>query len=160
MKVINAFVVLVVVIAIALPAYLWNEAKTDFSHKRQYERNWQLQLPSKFKELDQYTNQGGFRGEGLRYTIFRTKEKQLSSILKSTGGRKRIEHYSGDTLQDNERDIQKYVENTLQPLDIPEDKTPNFNGVYSWQDFNYESDRLVVLYYPNKNICYFVEDLR
>ncbi|MEK3900102.1 hypothetical protein [Paenibacillus sp. FSL R7-0179] len=71
-----------------------------------------------------------------------------------------IEDYSGDTLQDNERDIQKYVENTLQYLDVPEDKTPDFNGVYLWQDFNYESDRLVVLYYPNKNICYFVEDLR
>ncbi|MEK3718413.1 hypothetical protein [Paenibacillus sp. FSL R7-0333] len=160
MKVINTFVVIVVILAVAIPAYLWNEAKTNHSPKWQYESNWQLQLPSEFKELDQYTNQGGFRGEGVRYTIFRTKEKQLSTIVKPYGGRKIIEQYSGDNLDDNERDIQKYVEDTLLRLDVPEDKTPDFNGVYSWQDFNYESDRLVVLYYPNKNICYFVEDLR
>ncbi|WP_340026558.1 hypothetical protein MHI24_15890 [Paenibacillus sp. FSL K6-1096] len=160
MKVINTFVVIVVIVAIALPVYIWKEAKSSVSHKNQYEHNWQLQLPSKFKELDQYTNQGGFRGEGTRYTIFRTEEKQLSSILKPYSGRKVIEQYSGDSLHDNERDIQKYVEDTLLSLDVPEDKVPDFNGVYSWQDFNYESDRLVVLYFPNKKICYFVEDLR
>lgn len=160
MKVINTFVIIVVIMAVAIPAYLWNEAKSSITHKSQYEHNWQLQLPSTFKELDQYTNQGGFRGDGVRYTIFRTKEKQLASIAQPYGGRKRIEQYSGDNLHDNERDIQKYVEDTLLPLDVPEDKTPDFNGVYSWQDFTYESDRLVVLYYPNKNICYFVEDMR
>lgn len=62
MKVINTFVVIVVILAVAIPAYLWNEAKTNHSPKWQYESNWQLQLPSEFKELDQYTNQGDFVG--------------------------------------------------------------------------------------------------
>ncbi|WP_238654330.1 hypothetical protein [Paenibacillus piscarius] len=71
-----------------------------------------------------------------------------------------IEQYSGDALQDDERNIKEYVEDTLLRLDVPEDKAPDFNGVYQWQEFNYESDRLIVLYFPNKKICYFVEDLR
>ncbi|WP_143192168.1 hypothetical protein, partial [Paenibacillus helianthi] len=100
MRVINILVVIVVVVSILWPAYLWNEVKNNFSHKRQYETNWQLKLPSKFKELDQYTNQGGFRGEGIRYTIFKSKEKHFSSILESTSGRKTINKYSGDTLHD------------------------------------------------------------
>lgn len=159
MKVINVFVVIVVIVAILLPAYLWNEAKNDFSNKRQYEQNWQLKLPSKLKELDQYTNQGGFHGEGVRYTIYKSKEKQFPSTLEPTGGRKVITKYSGDTLHDHERDIKKYVENILLRLDVPEDKMPDFKGVYLWQEFNYESDRLVVLYFPNKKLCYFVEAL-
>ncbi|MEC0094321.1 hypothetical protein [Paenibacillus macquariensis] len=160
MKVINVLVVIVVIVAILLPAYLLKEAKNNFSHKRQYERNWQLKLPSKFKELDQYTNQGGFHGEGIRYTIFKSKEKHFSSILESTSGRKIIKKYSGDTLHDNERDIKKYVENILLRLDVSKDNIPNFNEVYLWQEFNYESDRLVVLYFPNRKLCYFVEELR
>lgn len=160
MKVINTFVVIVVIIAVALPAYVWNEAKSSLSHKKQYEQNWQLQLPAKFKELDQYTNQGGFHGEGARYTIFKTNEKQLSTELQPTSGRRLIEKYSGDTLQDNEREIKKYVEDTLLRLDVPKDKTPDFNGLYQWQEFTSESDRLVVLYFPNKKLCYFVEDLK
>ncbi|MGN7764415.1 hypothetical protein [Paenibacillus sp. 22594] len=160
MRVINVLVVIVVIVSILFPAYLLNEAKNYFSHKKQYERNWQLKLPSEFKELDQYTNQGGFHGEGLRYTIFKSKEKHLSSILESTSGKKTINKYSGDTLHDNEREIKKYVENILQRLDVPKDKMPNFYQVYLWQEFNYESDRLVVIYFPNRKLCYFVEELR
>lgn len=107
MKVIYTFVVIVVIVAIAIPAYVWNETKSSFTQKNQYELNWKLQLPAKFKELDQYTNQGGFHGEGARYTIFKTNEKQLSSILQPTSGRRLIEQYSGDTLQDGERNIKK-----------------------------------------------------
>ena len=160
MKIINTFVVIVVMLAVAIPAYLWHEAKSSFTNKNQYELNWKLQLPAKFKELDEYTNQGGFHGEGARYTIFKTNEKQLSSILQPTSGRRLIEQYSGDTLHDDERNIKEYVEDTLQRLDVPKEKKPDFNGVYQWQEFTSESDRLVVLYSPNKKLCYFVEDLR
>ncbi|MBT2289464.1 hypothetical protein J7E73_10040 [Paenibacillus albidus] len=90
MRVINVLLVIVVIVSILLPTYLLNEAKNNFSHKRQYEINWQLKLPSQLKELDQYTNQGGFHGEGIRYTIFKSKEKYSSSILESTSGRKII----------------------------------------------------------------------
>ncbi|WP_208619467.1 hypothetical protein, partial [Paenibacillus helianthi] len=59
----------------------------------------------------------------------------------------------------NERDIKKYVENILKRLDVSNDKMPNFYQVYLWQEFNYESDRLVVIYFPNRKLCYFVEEL-
>ncbi|ASA19905.1 hypothetical protein [Paenibacillus donghaensis] len=160
MRVMNAVVVIVVIIAVLFPVYLYNEGKNAFSNKRQYEMNWQLKLPSNFNELDQYNNQGGFHGDGISYTIFRTKGEYTSSILESTGGRKTIVAYSGDSLNENDRDIKLFTENITAQLGVAQENTPAFNEVYQWQEFNCENDRLVVLYFPDKNLVYFAEDLK
>lgn len=160
MRVMNVLVVIVVVVAVLFPVYLYNEVKNTFSNKRQYEMNWQLELPSNFKELDQYNNQGGFHGDGISYTIFRTKGENTSSILESTGGRKTIVTYSGDLLNENDRNIRLFIENLTAQLDVAQENIPAFNEFYQWQEFNWEYDRLVVLYFPDKNLVYFAEGLK
>ncbi len=152
-------VCVILIIIILIPIFIYNVGKIYYSHEKIYELNWEIDIPSDFKEMYHVSDKRGFRGDGIRYTIFEVKNMEQSSILSSTKGTREIEILSGDSKNVRNNELEQFVNTIVMELGIPENKRPQFHRYYIWQEFVKYNDTLVIIYFPEINLVYFAEKL-
>lgn len=152
-------VVLIIIIMgiVLMPVVLYNIGNRYFSREGIYEENWDINLPSDFKKIIHYQDQHDFQGDGRRYTVYETKETSFLPINPKNS--EEIQTIAGDSKNGRNDDIEEFVKTIAADLKINEIYKPKFNYYYVWQKLVKYDDALIVIYFPNSNKVYFVEEI-
>lgn len=154
------YISLILILIILIPILIYNTGKSYFSRDRIYELTWQIDIPANFKEIYHYTDKHGFHGDGLRYTVFKAKEMNSTALINYKNEAKEIKRRIGNSKDTKDRNIERFVQNIISKLGVPEMNQPPFNRFFIFQEFIKRNDRLVILYFPEINQIHFAEELK
>jgi len=121
--------------------------KSYSSSARSLELYWGIQIPSDFKEV-YHTSIVGFHGDGFRYTVFETHNNAHLSFIKVFHSQR------NQTVED-------FIDKVIDQLDVAENNVPSINQSYFWWVISgdkYYDNTLVILYIPNDDKYYFIEE--
>ena len=153
-------ITLILILAISIPTLIYYTGKNYFSRVKIYELTWQIHIPAEFKEIVHYTDEHGFHGDGLRYTVFEAKEMNSVAPIRYDNKVEEIKRHSGNSEDVKDENIEGFVQDIIAELDVPEISKPSFDRLYIFQEFIKHNDRLVILYFPEINQIYFAEELK
>lgn len=132
-----ACIVLIISASIGINAY-------NHTSKRLYEINWEITLPKKIHLEFERSTEPSFHGDGLRYTVFSSKNE-----------------ISKDFLADfTEKDIECFREEIyayLEMLEIPTENHPDFEHSCCVKKMEMYANKLYLLYDKDNNLLYAVQ---
>lgn len=102
--------------------YGYHYLSSQFTVAKTYEYNWNLQLPTDFKELYHTSSGPSFHGDGERYTIFSGNSFFLSFQTEKN------------------KNLEQELTNLYQTLQIPTSNQMDFSHSYSWKKMTQPQD--------------------
>lgn len=140
------FVTIVVIIIVAiplwLPAMLLTIDKYYFTPTRNIETTWNIDIPSGFKQK-YHTSSDSIIARGDGYTVYETSG-EISTFLEGFS-------FVKQPL------IESYVTEIILRLSVSKDYRPPFKESYYYLQQYLGKDRLVIVYFPKTDQCFFVE---
>ena len=146
-KTITIFLVQIVFllsIFVIIPLGLYMAGKYYTTDKTIYEQNWGIVLPDGLKEIYSETSPPSFHGDGVRFTVF--SEKKTDEKFIATFHNKKDE------------DIEKFVEEILDELNVNEEDRPDLDKAYRWKKYReFQNDTLIIIYIKDVEKYYFFQ---
>ncbi len=139
---ISIAIIIIAAIPLWLPVVILLADKFYFTPTRNIETNWDIDIPSGFNQIYHVTSDDIYaRADG--YTVYETSG-ETSSFLKGFSFSKQFS-------------VESFVKEIIMGLSVSKDYQPSFDEPYYYlQRYTY-SDRLVVVYFPGDNRCFFIE---
>lgn len=156
--------ILVLLGIISVPIVLYYFGGSVPAPKSIYETNWDIVIPSDYQSIYQSKDKHDSQGKGNRYTIFSTEEIASTNLIPLQKSTKNIHVFNGTSNDSNSNrsgnnEIETFVQTVTSGLNIPKNCEPEFSKYYLWQKFIRYGKTLVVLYFPDSNKVYFIEQL-
>lgn len=138
---------IIIIIVIFIIILAGRNLASEYFVKKSMKLNWGIYVPSSLRKVYRTTSSSGFHGDGVRCTIFETRKPEPSFIETfSTGRNIRSEKFIIDSLKKGN-------------LKIPAKKKLSFENSYLWRQCSqYDTDTLVILYFPDAQRYYFIEE--
>lgn len=157
----NKLTILLIILLFCIPIILYNIGQTYFERKRTYEINWEINLPFYLKDIYSINGPRGFQGDGVRYSIYESNESDsIIEFMNTIENSNKIHIQVGNANTERNDFIEKFVHRVIEEIDIPKTYQPSFEYHYMWKYVTkYNGDSLVILYYPNTNRLYFIEEI-
>jgi hypothetical protein len=132
-----------IIAAIAVPIGIYSYGKARFTEKYAIGVNWGVAIPEDFNE-EYHTRTLSFHGDGERYTVYDASPQ--NSFVSGFSAVK-------------DREIETFVSEIIQRLEVPADYQPDYKTVYAWKK-NQKSDNstLVMLYSSESKRLYVVQE--
>lgn len=137
-----------IVVVVILCALGWICFRIGSSYAEVIKANWDVSLPSGYKQIYEKDSGPSFLGDGERYHIFTYKHAE------------RVNHYvdwndKKNTLFEDE------VSKILSSLDVPKEYYPDFQKDYKcYFTKNYDSSKLYIIFVEDESKVYVAEDMR
>lgn len=129
-------------ILIAMAAALVSCTKTNYAEI--IEHNWDLVLPSSCEQVYGVSSDPGFHGDGERYHVFSCSDAEaMSTLLK----------WSETVIKDT-----SFLFNVVAELDIDESYLLKPGGYLRYAKSHQDGSKLIVLYSPEQQLLYVLED--
>ena len=141
-KLIKWFLVITIILTSGI-IFLYNYVRSYMTVAKTFELNWQLILPSNFKEEYYIDSEASFHGDGQRYSIF--------------SGNSFLTDFKDTKDEIMEEELNKFYEDFA----VPEDRKINFDSEYQIIKINRsidERDYLYIIYEKNTGKFYFFEN--
>lgn len=160
MRIKRSIIIMIISAIILVPVLIYYMGKAYFTVKQIYSINWNIEIPSDFIEI--YNNKGprGFQGDGLRYTIFETRYNDILSVMNFDNSSKEMQIQVGNSNDGRNKDIEEFVFKIAEKIGVSQIYHPSFDHRYIWKKLSKQDmDTLIILYFPDSNRIYFVEEL-
>ena len=144
-KKILTIAIIVAVVVIAIPVGLYVAGNYYFNDAHIYEETWDFNLPRNIKEEYSAKTPQDFRGEGLRYTVFRY-EGDGSDFIK-------------DFESEKNEQIETEISAILADLSVSEENAPAFSENYLWKHIEKYDDHLYIVYVAADAKLYLVQNI-
>jgi lipoprotein len=132
----------VCLILIAMAAALVSCTKTNYAQTIAH--NWDLVLPSSCEQVYGVSSDPGFHGDGERYHVFSCSDAEaMSTLLK----------WSETVIKDT-----NFLFNVVMELDIDESYLIKPGGYWRYAKSHQDGSKLIVLYSPEQQLLYVLED--
>lgn len=121
----------------------------SWSFNEVMEKNWEVRIPSGYKEMFSTNSGPSFHGDGWRYNVFHYKEDL------------NVEELERFAIEKN-TEIENSIEDILNILDVPVEERPDFAQNYYWYSKRGDRDsrnKLYLIYFDEINMLYVIQDI-
>ncbi len=131
----------VIVLVFTAAVGLYAAGNIYYSSQRIYEENWNIELPDDIKEKFDANNQGWF-GDGVRYTIYETKEQSA---------------YFNDFESKKNSEIEETFKEVFSELNLSNSEYPDWEHDYVWKQLNRYENRLYMVFDKETNTLFVAQ---
>lgn len=135
----------ILVLVIAIPVGLYIAGNIYYSPERNYEENWNIELPDNMKERFDTKDVESFHNDGIRYTIYDLKEQS---------------EFFDDFKTEKSISFENDFRENLSVLNLSNAEQPNWNNDYLWKEINQYSNHLYMVLDTTTNTLFITQKLQ